>query len=223
MARTARRVVSTPGSARAGFLAAACLIALGVAGCNSEKDRLRETTIPTYDQKTGKLTQVTFDMNKNGTIDTWTDMDGARALQTRLDRDEDGKIDRWEYFGADGKLEKVGFSRAGTGSPDAWAYERADGRTERIEISSTGDDKKIDRWEHYGAAGLARAEEDSNGDGRPDKWETYENGVVKTAAFDDDKDGTPDRRFTYAGGRLTLVETEPDGNGGFRRRVVPAR
>jgi hypothetical protein len=202
-----------------------CLLALAVlslAGCSDpDKERLRETTIPTYDTKTGKLVELTFDSNKNGRIDTWTTMDGARPVLTRIDRDEDGKIDRWEHYGPDGKLVKVGFSRRDDGNADAWAFEGPDGKVERVEVSSLADENRIDRWEFYDAAGLVRAEEDTNADGLVDKWETYENGAVKTAAFDENGDGKPDRRLTYDGGRLVLIESEPDVTGTYLKRLVP--
>jgi hypothetical protein len=198
------------------------LAVLSLAACSDpEKERLRETTVPTYDRTTGKLVELTFDSNKNGRIDTWTTMDGARPVLTKMDRNEDGKIDRWEHYGPDGKLVKVGFSRGDDGNADAWAYEGPDGRIERIEISSSADETRIDRWEFYDATGLARAEEDSTGDGLVDKWETYEEGAVRTAAFDENADGKPDRRFTYDGGRLILIESEPDVTGNYTKRVMP--
>ena len=201
------------------FLAVACLAA---SACSDpEKEQLRKTTIPTYDKTTGRLKELTFDQNKNGTIDTWTEMDAARPVLTRMDRNEDGKLDRWEYYNTDGKLEKVGFSRRDEGKPDAWAFAGADGKIERIEISSSSDVNKIDRWEHYDATGLVRAEEDTNADGTPDKWETYASGAVTSASFDENNDGRPDRRLTYKGGALVLIETEPDAAGNFAKRVEP--
>lgn len=193
---------------------------LALAACSDpEKERLRETTIPTYDKSTGKLVELTFDSNKNGVIDTWTTMDGSRPVLTRIDRNEDGRIDRWEHHGPDGKLAKVGFSRKDDGTADAWAFEGPDGRIERIEISSLADESKIDRWEFYDATGLMRAEDDTTGDGLVDKWETYLDGAVQTAAFDENGDGKPDRRFTYEGGQLVLIETEPDVTGKYTRRT----
>lgn len=195
---------------------AACLAAFA---CSSpEKDQLKKTTIPTYDKTTGRLKELTFDQNRNGRIDTWTEMDGARPVLTRMDRNEDGKLDRWEYY-KDGTLEKVGFSRKDDGKPDAWAFAGADGRIERVEISSTADVNRIDRREYYDAAGLARAEDDTDGDGRSDTWETYENGAVTTVSLDENKDGRPDRRLTYKGGALVSIETEPDAPGHFARRI----
>ena len=199
------------------FLAVLCLSS---SACSDpEKEQLRKTTIPTYDKKTGKLTELTFDQNNNGKIDTWAQMDGARPVFTRMDRNEDGKLDRWEYYNAQGQLEKVGFSRKDDGKPDAWAFAGADGRIERIEISSKADVNKIDRWEHYNATGLARAEEDTNGDGTPDKWETYEGGAVKSVAFDENGDGKADRRLTYQAGTLVMIETESAADGTFTKRV----
>ena len=81
----------------------------------------------TYDKTSGKLTQITYDRNHNGRPDTWTDMDGARPIASRIDQDEDGTIDRWEYYDAAGALVKVGFSRKNNGKPDAWAFSRPDG------------------------------------------------------------------------------------------------
>lgn len=184
-----------------------------------EKEQLKKTTIPTYDKSTGRLKELTFDQNKNGTIDTWTEMDAARPVLTRMDRNEDGKLDRWEYYDNDGKLEKVGFSRKDDGKPDAWAFAGADGKIERVEISSTADINKIDRWEHYDATGMVRAEEDADADGKPDKWEIYENGTVTSVAFDENGDGKPDRRLTYRDGALVLLETAPDASGVFTKRT----
>jgi antitoxin component YwqK of YwqJK toxin-antitoxin module len=198
----------------------AAVIAVCLSGCSDpEKERIKETTKPTYDKATGKLTELTFDRNKNGKIDTWTDMDGTRPLRSRSDLDEDGKLDRWEYYDDKGGLTKVGFSRKQDGRPDAWAFSGPDGKVQRVEISSTSDEKKIDRWEYYENGVLARADEDTNGDGKPDKWETYEGNAVKTAAMDENFDGRPDRRLTYSGGALVLIESDPDPSGAFRKSV----
>jgi len=193
---------------------------LSAAACSDpDTERIKKTTIPTYDKTTGKLTELTYDRDKNGRIDTWTDMDGTRPLRTRIDLDEDGKIDRWEYYDDKGALLRVGFSRKQDGKVDAWAYSAPDGTLGRVEISSTGDEKKIDRREFYAAGGLVRAEEDADGNGRVDRWETYENAQLKTAAMDENGDGIPDRRLTYAEGALVLIESEPDVSGRFTKRV----
>lgn len=174
----------------------------------------------TYDNRTGKLTELAYDSNHNGKVDTWTEMNGNRPVRTRIDQNEDGKIDRWEYYDNRSTLVKVGLSRSDTGTPDAWAFAGDDGKTRRIEISSSADENRIDRWEHYVGQTITAAEEDTNHDRLVDKWETYESGALKTASFDENGDGKPDRRLSYTDGALVAIDTDPDASGVFRKHVV---
>jgi hypothetical protein len=193
---------------------------------NSHEKRPDEAIHASYDKSTGKLTELAYDSDHDGRVDTWTDMDGTRPLRSRIDRNGDGKIDRWEEYDAAGALVKVGFSRRDDGKADAWVSSRRDDAIERIEISSTGNEQKIDRWEYYdvsqaapdGQGALVRAEEDTLGDGKPHKWETYRHGALETVAFDDNGDGVADRRFTYRGSALVLIESHPDRAGRFTVR-----
>jgi hypothetical protein len=212
----------------------------GAAGCSDpEAARVKSTTQASYDFDTGKLTEITYDQNKNGRIDTWTSMDGARPVSSRLDTNEDGQLDRWETYGPDGKLVQVDWERppvpgpanpvaAFTGKPNATAYIGSSGEVEKIEyyeVSDVTSQKDITRREFYNAAkALTRAEEDTDGDGLMDRFETYEDGLLRTAEFDEKKpyDGKPDRRITYsAAGIPALIETDPDGRGGYLKKVVP--
>ena len=34
-------------------------------------------------------------------------MDGTKFISIEIDKDEDGRVDRWEYYRGDQKLEKV--------------------------------------------------------------------------------------------------------------------
>jgi hypothetical protein len=197
-------------------------VLLAAAACsNPAPDPAAGGMKPTYDLTTGKLTQITSDRNRNGVMDTWTDMEGARPLRSRIDQNEDGKVDRWEYYDNQGKLLKVGFSRNNDGKPDSWSFPEPDGTIARVEISSKADEKAIDRWEFYTANQLARVEQDTNGDGRADMWETYEGAALKTAAYDENSDGKADRRLTYNDGQLALIESEPDASGRYTKRTVP--
>ena len=182
-----------------------------------------------YDRTTGKLASITYDANKNGKIDTWSYMDGTRVLRIEIDKNEDGKIDRWEYYTTDQKLEKVGYSRANDGRPDAWAYQGADGQIAKVELAALAPTSDIGirtpdspsplrvvRTEFYEAGSLARAEEDTNADGRVDKWETYKDAAIATVAFDTAGRGTPDRRLVYGPGGSVKVEVDPAGTGIFK-------
>jgi hypothetical protein len=195
-------------------------VALTLVACTAPARDPSRTTKGTYDKTTGKLTELASDRNRNGTTDTWTEMDGTRPLRSRIDLDEDGRIDRWEYYDAAGALTKVGFSRKSGNTPDAWAYSRPDGSLERVELSSTADEHKIDRRQNYEAGVMVRVEEDTEGNGHPDTWEFYDGGVLKAAEFDENQDGKPDRRLTYAGGNLATIESEPDGSGRYMKKEV---
>jgi hypothetical protein len=189
------------------WLALACVLPAGCAP-DPEQERVRATTKATYDKDTGQLRELTYDRNKNGTIDTWMKMDGTRPLSAESDTNENGKIDRWEYYGEGGTLERVALSRQDDGVPDMWVFPGPDGTSSRAEISMR-QNGKIDRWEWYENDVLVRAEEDSAGDGRPHKWDTYRNGHVAATALDEDGDGRPDRRLTYGtDGQLVSIESD---------------
>jgi hypothetical protein len=149
-----------------------------------------------YSKTTGKLELITYDTNKDGKVDAWSRMDGTRLVSMEIDRNFDGTVDRWEYYLADGALEKVGFSRANDGKADAWAYQGDDGRVARIDVS-TRRDGKVNRLEFYEGGKMVRSEEDTNGDGKPDKWEAWRDGALASVDMDTNRDGRPDRRLTY--------------------------
>jgi hypothetical protein len=163
-------------------------------GCSSAPQEQRVQ--PTYDKTTGKLSQLTMDVGKDGKPNITSHMDGTKFLRIEIDANEDGKIDRWEYYGTDQKLERVGFSRADDGKPDAWAFQAPDGSVARVEVS-TRRDGKVNRTEFYQKGALARAEEDTDSDGRVDKWEQYESGALVSVSFDTTKSGKPTTTIDY--------------------------
>jgi hypothetical protein len=169
---------------------------------------------PVYNKKTGKLEVLKYDSNGDGKFDTVSYMDGAHIVRIEIDRDGDGKVDRWEYYGPGQKLEKVGFSRANDGIEDAWSFADAAGSTVRIEVA-TKRDGKPNRFEHYTNDILTAVEEDTDGDGRVDKWETYEGQHLASVAFDIRHRGTPDRRLVYGSDGSARMEVDDAGNGHF--------
>jgi hypothetical protein len=193
---------------------AAALVMLLIAGCSGDVGNQNVHAV--YDPATGKLVRLDYDSDHNGKIDTRAYMDGTRVLRIEIDQNEDGRVDRWEYYGPDEKLQKIGLSRGDTGRPDEWVYLQ-DGVTSRIDISTRGNGT-IDRWEYYEHGQLARVEMDGNDDGRVDQWETYKDGHVSTVAFDTAHRGKPDRRLVYGpDGNLAEVDTDPTGNGQWQK------
>ena len=159
-----------------------------------------------YDKKTGRLRRLSYDSNKNGTPDSFAYMDEAKVLRVEIDKDEDGRIDLWEYYDADQRLEKVAVSRLTNGQVDEWAYEGPNGTVAKIEMS-TRQDGKVQRTEFYERGALAHAEEDTDGNGTVDKWEAYANGVLASVAFDTEGAGRPTRRLVYQADGKVRVET----------------
>lgn len=76
---------------------AVAMFAAALATCGRKSSGGAEI-VASYDPKTGRLSKLSADLNKNGKIDTWTYMDGAKTIRTEQDQNEDGKIDRWEYL-----------------------------------------------------------------------------------------------------------------------------
>ena len=192
------------------------VIALSLSACSRPRADQKRMT-PEYDPQTGKLRLLKYDSDGNGKVDTVSYMDGSRVVKIEIDKDEDGKVDRWEYYGPDQKLEKVGISRAGDGKEDAWSYADAAGAVTRLEIS-TQHDGKVTRIEHYQQTKLVAAEEDADGDGKIDKWETYDGERLSSVAYDTQHRGAPDRRLVYAPDGTVRVELDVKGDGHF----VPA-
>jgi hypothetical protein len=206
-----------------------CFVA-ALAGCSRSAGPKPQAT---YDKETGLLRTLTFDANRNGTIESTSYMDGTRISRIELELDENGKVDRWDVYKPDRTLEKVGFSRLNDGVMDAQAFYEPKGILARMEIS-TRRDGRFDKTEFYEAGALVRSEDDANRDGRPDKWETYravrQAGpnepayAITSSAFDDSGRGRPERRFVYASnGSIAQVDVDLDGDGVFQSRQVNPR
>ncbi len=178
-------------------LAAALAFALAAAGCraNAPGDKTGGRLMPSYDQETGRLTELKYDRNNDGKVDTWATMDGSRVVRMEIDENGDGKPDRWEYY-------KAGANNQGV--------------LERVE-SAKAYDGRISRREFLENGQLVRIEEDTDGDGLLDKWERYKDGALVVMELDTEHRGRPNRRLIYgSGGEIERIEADPDGRGEFR-------
>jgi hypothetical protein len=199
------------------------LVSSVLAGCSEQPQG--DALSAKYDPVSGRLKELAFDTTQNGRNDSVGFMDGTHVQRIEVDEDEDGRIDRWEFYDSKRRLERVGFSRQRNGALDAMAFYSEAGDVEHIEISTRGDGR-FNRMEFYQFGSLARVEEDTNTDGRVDKWETYavdprapagQPGPIMTAAFDDSFRGKPTRRLIYRrdGSGVLRVEFDADGDGTF--------
>lgn len=183
------------------------IVGLSAAGCGVPGTNASRVE-PVYDSATGRLQLLKYDANGDGTIDTWSYMEGARVVRIELDRDHNRVVDRWEYYGPGQTIEKIGASRTNDGTVDSWAFYDAAGALTKLELS-TRRNGSVDRIEHYEQGSMVRAEQDTNADGRMDKWETFEGSRLAAVAFDTRQRGTPDRRLVYSTDGAVKLETIP--------------
>lgn len=189
------------------MIAGGILLAIVSTGCRPPLNAPPPSSIePVYDTASGQLSQLRYDANHDGRADTFSYMVGTRVVRIELDTDGDTVIDRWEHYGDDGRLARVGFSRRHDGHEDAWSYADAAGEITRIEIATQGDGR-VDRTEHYRRTVIVGAEEDSDRDGAIDRWETYESGKLARLAFDTEHAGTPTRTLIYHPDGSVAVES----------------
>jgi hypothetical protein len=190
-------------------------------------------TIATYDQKTGKLQTLAVDANGNGTIDTVSYMEGAQIVRIEVDQNEDGKVERWDFYSSRRQLEKVGTSSANDGVMDRVSFYDAQGTIVRTEVS-TRRDGRFDRVEYFAGGHMVRSADDTDGDGKPDKWDEYALApglagnrpqyTIVATSVDDAGRGWPSRRFVYGkGGAIVRVEVDPSGDGIFQPVTTQSR
>lgn len=195
------------------------IAAFGIEASACGEPGARRRVVPSYDNFTGRLVQLSADQNGDGRLDQWTYLDGNRPMRGEADANADGRIDRWEYFNAESALVMVGTSSLDDGTEDTWTDTVPAANGEMHVARSRRRDRQHDRHEYFRGTVLVRAEEDTNADGRIDRWDRYEGPVLREAAFDTTLSGrSPDRRVLYdERGRFEHVEADPDGDGRFDR------
>lgn len=176
--------------------------------------------VPSYDEFTSRLVQISADLNGDRRLDQWTYMDGNRPLRGEADTDGDGRVDRWEYFDSRAALTQIGTSSLNDGVEDTWTSPAVNGESQIRR--SRHRDRAIDRWEIFRGGVLVRSEEDTNADGRPDKWDIFQDGVLREVEFDTTfTRGRADWRLVYgARGQLMATEHDEDGDGRFERSTA---
>lgn len=179
--------------------------------------------VPSYDNFTGRLIQLSADLNGDGRLDQWTYLDGNRPLRGEADTDGDGRIDRWEYFDRQASLVAIGASSLGDGIEDTWSDVATSTGGELHLARSRRRDRQLDRHEYYRGTALVRVEEDTNADGRIDRWDRYDDGSRRQVDFDTTlQAGRPNRRLLYdASGRFVRIETDPELDGTFVELTGP--
>ena len=82
------------------------LFAVGACAPDPERLRAQRTIEAEYDRETGRLELITFDSDDNGTVDTWSYMEGKKVLRIEIDREKTGpssiteRTRRWRRSGS---------------------------------------------------------------------------------------------------------------------------
>src|SRR5436190_20441796 len=87
-------------SSSALFIATLLAAQAGASSCSRPKSSKTNATraIKADYDSLGKLRRLDYDRNGNGRIDTVATMDGTRIVRIEIDSDENGSVDRWEYY-----------------------------------------------------------------------------------------------------------------------------
>lgn len=178
----------------AGILTAAALVACA-----------RDRVTAVYDAG-GAIRRIDYDTDRDGRIDVRAYLFDGRTRRIEADGNGDGVIDRWEYYGVNGELARIGTSSESDGVEDTWVVQM-DGRM-RVDIS-TRRDGVADRHELHEKGIVIHAEQDTNADGRIDQWQTFDHGKLRELLIDTTLvSGRPNRRLVYAdNGVLQRVES----------------
>src|SRR4051812_20403949 len=164
------------------------MLAISLTAC--ARDRIS----PVYDAA-GTIRRLDYDTNGDGHTDMRAYLENGQTVRIEADGDADGVVDRWEYYGADSRLERLGTSSESDGVEDTWVIET--GNQMRVDVA-TQRDGIVDRREFHDSGVLVRAEQDTNRDGRPDQWQRFTNGKLRELLMDTSLSaGHPDRRLLY--------------------------
>jgi len=196
-------------SSLGGRLAFVLAGALGfaLAGCagSPADDAPALKTDAVYDKGTGLLKELHADLDGDGRNDATAFMEGTRLQRIEVDRDNDGHVDRWEYY-------DPGTSTVPTGRGsqfDRWAV------LSRAEESGLAGGPIV-RREFYAAGAVQRVEEDTTRDGKADKWEFYIDGSLEHVDLDLLGKGYANRRLVYGpSGDVVRIESDESGSGAF--------
>jgi hypothetical protein len=160
-----------------------------------------------YDQW-GRLVRIEQDTNGDGKADRIARHDGEKwAHRLELDLDFDGEMDRWEDYGADGKMKRYAIVDS-DGRVRLWVSVNEEGKPLRYEYDKDADGK-IERAEVVVEGRIGRIELDTNRDGKADRWQDWREGRLRTETIDLDGDGRPDRRLLYGPHGITVERIQP--------------
>ena len=132
-----------------------------------------------------------IDLNQDGEPDQWTVKDASQTRWIERDLNFDGRVDLWQYPGADGEIVEEEMDLDLDGYVDVVVYYDAGVVTRKeMSIDFAGVFSIAKYYDKQG--NLLRVERDDDGDGLVDVWEYYEKNQRVRIGWDENGDGQPD-------------------------------
>ena len=152
-----------------------------------------------------------YDDNHDGRPDHFFIYRNEVLSREEIDRNADGKIDAWEIFDRDGRIERLELDENFDGRPDAWfSYKNGLIESSRRDTDFDGRPDWFGTFEH----GIAvRSDCRPNESSIVVRREIYEHGVLREEWVDENQDGVFDYKFLY----------DPFGARSERIPIVPAK
>ena len=171
----------------------------------------------------GELRRRSYDAERRGSAGRVEFHGEGRLFRVELDQDGDGKVELWNFYDPEERLEKQEQDRAADGKVDTYVtLDPATGKELRV-LRDTDADGEIDSWRiNHPDGSTERLEEDRNRDGKADRFVTFAEGKPSRFEEDSDYDGRLDTQGDLGPeGDVLADERDTDGDGAFRpaRRV----
>jgi hypothetical protein len=138
-----------------------------------------------------------YDYNHDGRPDHFYTYRNGKIAKAEVDRNFDGKIDKWEYFDSEGRPERMELDENFDGRPDLWYF--------------------------YEKGTLVRSEQDTDFNGTPDWFGYYENGILVRQDCRPNGSEIVVRRLLYEHGvrREEWVDEDEDGKFDYKYLYDP--
>jgi hypothetical protein len=134
------------------------------------------------------------DDNHDGKPDHFYTYRGGKPTRVEVDRNFDGKIDKWEFCDREGRPERIECDENYDGRPDLWYF--------------------------YENGQVKRSEQDTDFNGQPDWFTIYENGLAVRSDCRPNGSKIAVRRFIYVHAILTEEWVDEDQDGKFDYKIL---
>lgn len=167
----------------------------------------------------GQLVRYIYDQNYDGTADAWQYYRSGSQYRAESDENRDGQVDIWQYFDPPGELNRIESDKNQDGKVDVWQYFDPPGELNRIEFDRDHDDK-VDYWEYYKKGERYKYTADNDRNGIVDEWGSMKNGLITECNWSFQNDKIVDKKATYKNGRKISETYDRDRNGKFDELII---